>query len=1064
MATTKKPTGLVIKRNERKFVTTWKIADADYKDGQQLKRRLTYSDSETDEKTHDPDTVETLGRKPENTYTLDVSKYFPTTTRRLHSMTVWVRGNRDTYTSKGKRINPTWSKWAKYTFNIEPPDAPTTSATFERTNQTTFKATPADEKDNKPYTRMRWESVLVENAGTTDGAKVKWGIDADGWEYGFITSKEESTVFSSAEQITPNPKQSFTRFVRVRSEGIGGASEWQYMYHVYGVPKEPLVIHNKVEQSSGNVTLLVMCTTPSNDDHPIDAGGVGLQYLIDVPAVGLTPRQDPSTELPERDNTANIDQFYYELGTAIPKDQCLFYRMTATHDNNTSYSSTYLRYVGYLQDPTNVTITPNWSNMRVRVQATNESEVPDAFLAVLCKVGTQTRVIGASQTGQGAKDFTVAIPSDATEADTAFGVEAVVGTVSGTSILPYSGKIVMHSENVIWQSGSVPKAPANVSVTKAEVEETVLITWEWTWDEADSAEITWSDNPLAWESNEEPSEYIVSNINPSHWYITGLEEGKVWYFKVRQTKTVDDVTHYSAWSERIAFDLRSAPNKPTLMLSDSVITADGMTKAYWAYVTTDGTPQSYAELCEATIVGGQYVYGEPFDQVASEQHIDIYAKDRGWSAGEKHLLCVRVMSASGITSEGWSDPVALNIASELTATITSDSLVAVDLSAESGGVLTGTEYRLTQMPLTVTVTGAGAGQTTVAIVRASDYMMDRPDETEYTGHKGEMVALVSQYGESAITIDSLIGYLDDGADYEIVATVKDSFGQSAEVRKPFTVRWNHQAVKPNADVVMDGNAALIIPRLGDVPSGWQLNANDRVDIYRLSSDRPELVYRGAELDVGYVDPYPAIGGGYRVVFKTKDGDYIAQNEDGETPAWSDIESGFTHDRMIIDFGGDSVELYYNVDEDDSWSKDFTQTKYLGGHITGDWNLGVERSADVSAVVITIVDDDTVDALRRLAEYAGAVHVRTLGGSSYTANVDVKRSRSHDHYGTRYSYSLSIQRVDSQGFDGVALDFADEYSGISYMEYESGLAYLLDRDGNYIVDENGARIVVKTGGA
>lgn len=1011
---TKKPTGLVITRDGNKFKTSWKIADANYKDGQQLKRRLVYAESAVDENKHDPDTTVDIGRLPENEYTVDVSNYLPNTPKRLHALQVWVRGNREAYTSKGKRINPDWSKWVTYTFNLEAPAPPTTSATFEQTNQTTYKAQAADETDHAPYTHMRWETVLVKNAGTVDGTKISWGSSYPGWNWGTITSKEESTLYSSAESITADDKNSWTRFVRVRSQGFGGESEWQYMHHVYGVPYEPRVLRNEVEDlTSGYITLDVKCETPSDDNHPIDAGGIGLHYLIDVPSVGLEPPTDPDTDAPPRDNTANTDRFYYELGITLPKDKCLWYRMSATHDNNTTYTPTYLKYVGWLKDPTSVTITPNWTTRKVRIQATNASEVPDSFLAVYCKIGRQTRLIGASQTGDGAKDFTLDIPSDAVESDSAFGIQAVVGTVSGTSILPYDGKIVMRSENIIWQSGSAPKAPANVTVTKAGVEETVLVTWEYTWDEADGVEITWSDNPLAWESNDDPNAYEVSNLNPSHWYITNLEEGKVWYFKVRQTKTVEDVTYYSAWSERIAFDLRSAPNRPVLMLSDSVITADGMTKAYWAYVTTDGTPQSYAELCEATIVNGEYVYGEPFATVSGEQHIDVYAHDENhtWNAGEQHLLCVRVMSASGITSEGWSDPVALNVADAITANIQSSSLELDD-----------GEYILKSMPLTVTVTGAGAGKTTVAIERAEDYTMDRPDENTYSGHKGETVALVSQNGESTITItaDSLTGYIDDGASYVLVATVKDSFGQSDTVRLPFTVHWTHQAVIPTADVSIDGNMAVITPRLGDTPTGWSAASGDSIDIYRLSADKPELVYSGAEVDTAYVDPYPAIGGGYRIVYVTKDGDCIAPIEYGETPAWSDVESGFEYDRMIIDFGGDSAELYYNVDEDDSWTKDFVQTKYLGGHITGDWNEGVERSTDISAVAITVIDSDVVDTLRRLAEYAGVCHVRTLSGSSYTANVDVKRTKNHEHYGTRYSYSLSIQRIDSEGFDGVPL--------------------------------------------
>ena len=42
MAKTKKPTGLSISRNGKKFTFSWKIGDKDYGNGQQLQYRLSY--------------------------------------------------------------------------------------------------------------------------------------------------------------------------------------------------------------------------------------------------------------------------------------------------------------------------------------------------------------------------------------------------------------------------------------------------------------------------------------------------------------------------------------------------------------------------------------------------------------------------------------------------------------------------------------------------------------------------------------------------------------------------------------------------------------------------------------------------------------------------------------------------------------------------------------------------------------------------------------------------------------------------------------------------------------
>ena len=183
---------------------------------------------------------------------------------------------------------------------------------------------------------------------------------------------------------------------------------------------------------------------------------------------------------------------------------------------------------------------------------------------------------------------------------------------------------------------------------------------------------------------------------------------------------------------------------------------------------------------------------------------------------------------------------------------------------------------LTEMPLSVTVTGADEGGTTrVVIERAEDYHIDRPDETTFNGFEGETIAIYSQTGESAITIsnDDLIGHLDDGASYRLIATIQDGLGQSAEIAQDFEVHWTHQALAPTASVSMD-NANMVAQLTPTAPT--EAANTDVCDIYRLSADRPELIYPDAVFGTTYVDPYPTLGemGGYRFVLRTANGDYV----------------------------------------------------------------------------------------------------------------------------------------------------------------------------------------------
>ena len=409
------------------------------------------------------------------------------------------------------------------------------------------------------------------------------------------------------------------------------------------------------------------------------------------------------------------------------------------------------------------------------------------------------------------------------------------------------------------------------------------------------------------------------------------------------------------------------------------------------------------------------------------QHIDIDAATVGWEVNEEYDLCVRVTSTSGHTTE-WSDPATILIADPITCTISQTSLTTETVSTDDVDGTTESVTSLTALPLTVTVVGAGeSGTTTVVVERAEACYLERPDETTFTGHEGETILIASQVGEDQMSFDvgDLIGNLDDGAKYRLIATTADGLGQSAEASIDFEVHWAHQALIPTANITID-NDKLVTFITPIAPAG--AIATDTCDIYRLSVDRPELIYQGAEFGTTYVDPYPALGemGGHRIVFRTAEGDYITQDN---TLAWTDYREpdGDIIDTMynVIDFNGSQARIMYDIELSSGWAKDFEQTKYLGGHVQGDWNPAVIRTGGVSGDLVTIEDQDMIQIMRRLADWAGICHVRTRDGSSYAADVQVSESRDMGKDVIRSEFSLSITRVDPEGFEGMS--YADWWS-------------------------------------
>lgn len=328
---------------------------------------------------------------------------------------------------------------------------------------------------------------------------------------------------------------------------------------------------------------------------------------------------------------------------------------------------------------------------------------------------------------------------------------------------------------------------------------------------------------------------------------------------------------------------------------------------------------------------------------------------------------------------------------------------------------------LDKMPLTVTVTGADVGATTSLIIeRSADFQIEQPNEKTLNGYEGEAIVVQSMNGSGTFTIDEtdLIGRFNDGASYRIIATVQDGLGQSATADTiTFLVRWAHQALIPNGEVSADTDHMVTIIK-PIAPAGTE--DGDTCDIYRLSVDRPALIYEGARFGEQYVDPFPTIGenGGHRIVFKSKDGDYITADE---TMAWTDFgeDDGdfLPNGSTIIDFGTGRVNLDYDLDLSSDWAKDVEVTNYLGGSVQGDWNPAINRSGKVSAIV-PLADVDTIEGLRRLADYPGICHIRTNEGSSYPADIQVSESINKDSGHKVASFDISITKVDPEALDGL----------------------------------------------
>lgn len=1027
------------------------------------------------------------------------------------------------------------------------------------------------------------------------------------------------------------PDYSWTRVTRVRTLGPRGQSEWAYASHVYSRSYLATSVSAEIKENKADGTTVVVKWIGTSDyRHPIDHTVV--QYAMDTP---INKKLEPSSGISWTDggtylDTGDWDSASFAIDAQLGYDQCFYVRVNNVHDKRSILDTTQFGIpvrvtkggTGNLKNPESVTAQLNDDGKTARVAATNASDTREfGFLAVYWRTtkNKDPKIIGIIERIDSFVD--VILPSFDPEDMPDFGVQAYVGDYTQSADGYYTiSSDMMHGDGILW-SGKLPKPPSNVVVNQLPTSSSIAeISWDKSWNESNGTEISWADHEDAWKSTDEPSTYDVPTYKGNAWHVSGLSPTKYW-FRLRNYFVDGDETTYGPYSFTKTLKLSAEPAIPHVTLSDSIIPEDGSVTCYWAYISNDGTPQAAAKIADAnyvltddeTITSGKTYYAldpvtsvykrvtptgtekpdeskwyeiiyKTIASVTTSYSQTLYANQQNppWKAGEVHHLCVRLTSGSGEESVEWSEPAKITIANKPRVEITNHSLELnkkVGVDADGDDIIM--PYVLTTLPLILTVDGDAMNDTiSVRIERDGDYDLIRPDDSKAIGRDGEIIAQTEAKVREEFNIErsALVGQLDDGAKYKIVATVKDQYGQINWVEQPFYVYWDHQAQIPSgvidveSQLAKEHNVAFITPicdeaqtvsqyvlttdhervvdktyyirndetnsytpaidtigyeystdetyntsktyylRYGDSyavyeigstendnPSakGWLKHVPDETgiysfvaatetsviantayywnypietggvitypsvifddkqispqgimlyelasvdpaehkwyeavmvddccDIYRLSADAPELIVENAKFGVKYVDKYPAIGrfGGHRIVYKTANGDYITKDNEIAFAEF-DADDGDILDiwDLIIDWDGKSVSLPYNVSLDNSWSKDFTETKYLGGSVTGDWNPAISRTTSVSTVGLVSLEPETISLVRELANYPGVCHVRTPDGSSYYADVQISENREEQMINQLASYSLSITRVDPEEPDGLTYE-------------------------------------------
>lgn len=806
------------------------------------------------------------------------------------------------------------------------------------------------------------EDVLYQRVNSTTAVQknVKWGTDSSSSDFTSVAGNSASGEVSYTETTK-------VEWFRCCARGLNGSSAWVYSYHVDAEPYTPAITSMKA--SGKNIT--IKWSVASSAEHPIDYQMTEYCYA--------KPTSQTSKGVPICPNgvtwatgRANISKTARKTTFPItqlpPTDECLFIRVCTVCESHTTYSEAVFAMAGSLVAPTIQSIIPNTSTKTTIITFTNNST---CTLSKIAAINSSGKILGTAS--HDASTITVkGIPSD----ENLFGIRAWVGKSAS--------KPKMRSDNVFVTTGNIPLAPTSVAVEATEREGVAELSWEIPWSDAQGAEVSWADHDDAWESTAEPERFEI-NQRATWWNIANLISGVEYFFRVRLKDTAGI---YSPYSSMVALSFASAPGKPVLTSSAVTIQPGEAFQLSWTYETTDTTEQDLAVIYESGV-----------EIARVENNSQRLSITPAWLYGTSHSLTVQTTSKSGYLS-AMSDAITITVAAQ------------PEISPVSSSITSGiTNGVLTDLPIVIAVTGAGAGgQTTIKIERLKDYFVERPNGSLTEGYDGETIYATTFAGERTLTIglDDLVGAFDDGGDYRLTATVQDSVGQKASSYLDFTVSWTHQAEEPDTATVVIDQTNLTARLEATAPASFE--TGDSVDIYRLSADKPELIVKGGLYGQGYIDPYPASNGGYRFVDVTANGDYTTETG----IAWIDVPNNFTLKEAVIDFNNERLILPYNLEINSSWEKDFEETKYLNGHVVGDWNASVSRTGSISSVLLQ--NDSRIATIRDLAAWSGICHVRTPDGSSYSANVQVSESASFSSLAKNFTFSIT--RVDPEDYEGL----------------------------------------------
>ena len=290
----------------------------------------------------------------------------------------------------------------------------------------------------------------------------------------------------------------------------------------------------------------------------------------------------------------------------------------------------------------------------------------------------------------------------------------------------------------------------------------------------------------------------------SYQIITGIEEGKEYFFRIRSVNSKND---QSAWSEISSTIIGKAPAPPTTWSSTTTVIVGEPLYLYWIHNSEDGSKLTYSHL--KVLADGVEVLSWDIDHTKDDDETTTGSYEFDTSSYPEGTQLQWAVRTAGI-SKTYSD-----YSIQRTVDVYAEPTLEISLTNTEGSVFD----TLRSFPFNISAVPGPATQSPVwyhlDITANEIYETVDSVGNVKTVNVGEQV--YSKHFDISTALNTTISagdaYLENNISYTVKCTVSMNSGLTAVASSEFTVAWDDSVYKPDAKIGIDEDtlSAYICP-------------------------------------------------------------------------------------------------------------------------------------------------------------------------------------------------------------------------------------------------------------